>query len=82
MSSEMLDLFLSSFGETLLMVGVSSVIGSLLGIPMGIFLYLTDDDGIRPQTGANRCVGVIVNAVRSTPFIILLVAVIPLTRFL
>lgn len=81
MSSEMLDLFLSSFGETLLMVGVSGVLGSLLGIPMGIFLYLTDEDGIRPQAAANRSVGVVVNAVRSTPFIILLVAVIPLTRF-
>jgi D-methionine transport system permease protein len=36
MSSEMLDLFLSSFGETLLMVGVSSLLGALLGVPMGI----------------------------------------------
>jgi D-methionine transport system permease protein len=81
MSSEMLDLFMSSFGETLLMVGVSSLLGALLGVPMGIFLHLTDADGIKPQTALNRSVGVIVNAVRSTPFIILLVAVIPLTRF-
>ncbi|RXZ36852.1 ABC transporter permease [Oxalobacteraceae bacterium CAVE-383] len=81
MSSEMLDLFISSFGETLLMVGVSSLLGALLGVPMGIFLHLTDADGIRPQTALNRVVGMFVNAVRSTPFIILLVAVIPLTRF-
>ncbi|HEY4318749.1 MAG TPA: methionine ABC transporter permease [Herbaspirillum sp.] len=81
MSSEMLDLFMSSFGETLLMVGVSSLLGALLGVPMGIFLHLTDAGGVKPQTALNRGVGAIVNAVRSTPFIILLVAVIPLTRF-
>jgi D-methionine transport system permease protein len=81
MSSEMLDLFLSSFGETLLMVGVSSVLGAALGVPMGIFLHLTDADSVKPHAALNRSVGIIVNAVRSTPFIILLVAVIPLTRF-
>lgn len=81
MSAEMLDLFFSSFGETLLMVGVSSVIGALLGIRMEIFLYLTDDEGIRPHIAFNRGVGVIVNVVRSTPLIILLVALIPLRRF-
>jgi D-methionine transport system permease protein len=81
MSSEMLDLFLSSFGETLLMVGASSVLGAALGVPMGIFLHLTDAGGVKPHAALNRSVGIIVNAVRSTPFIILLVAVIPLTRF-
>lgn len=81
MSSEMLDLFLSSFGETLMMVGISGVLGAVLGVPMGIFLHLTDKNGILPSLGFNRTVGILVNAVRSTPFIILLVAVIPLTRF-
>jgi D-methionine transport system permease protein len=81
MSSEMLDLFWSSFGETLLMVGVSGVLGAALGVPLGIFLHLTDIDGVKPNTALNRSVGIVVNAVRSTPFIILLVAVIPLTRF-
>jgi D-methionine transport system permease protein len=81
MSSEMLSLFLSSFGETLMMVGISGVLGAALGVPMGIFLYLTDDGGVKPHPLSNRIVGIVVNAVRSTPFIILLVAVIPLTRF-
>lgn len=81
MSSEMLDLFVTSFGETLLMVGVSGVLGALFGLPLGILLYLTDRGGILPNLALNRVVGIVVNAVRSTPFIILLVAIIPLTRF-
>jgi D-methionine transport system permease protein len=81
MSSEMLDLFVSSFGETLMMVGISGLLGALLGVPMGIFLHLTDSGSVLPNPALNRSVGILVNAVRSTPFIILLVAVIPLTRF-
>jgi D-methionine transport system permease protein len=81
MSSEMLDLFLRSFGETLLMVGVSGLLGGLIGVPLGILLYLTERNGILPNLPFNRVAGLVVNAVRSTPFIILLVAVIPLTRF-
>ncbi|WDZ97017.1 ABC transporter permease [Herbaspirillum sp. WKF16] len=81
MSSELIDLFVSSFGETLMMVVISGVVGSLLGIPLGIALHLTDRQGILPNVAFNRIAGLLVNAVRSTPFIILLVAVIPMTRF-
>lgn len=81
MSSEMLDLFVQSFGETLLMVGVAGALGALVGLPLGVLLYLTDRGGILPNLALNRAVGIVVNAVRSTPFIILLVAIIPLTRF-
>jgi D-methionine transport system permease protein len=81
MSSEMLDLFVRAFGETLLMVGVAGLLGGLIGVPLGIALYLTDRRGILPNPAFNRVAGLVVNAVRSTPFIILLVAVIPLTRF-
>jgi D-methionine transport system permease protein len=77
----MLDLFVRAFGETLLMVGVAGLLGGLIGVPLGILLYLTDRGGILPNPAFNRVAGLIVNAVRSTPFIILLVAVIPLTRF-
>jgi D-methionine transport system permease protein len=63
------------------MVGISGLLGALIGVPMGIFLHLTDSSGVLPNAAFNRIVGIIVNAVRSTPFIILLVAVIPLTRF-
>jgi len=77
----MLELFASSLWETLVMVAVSGVVGSLIGIPMGVWLRLSDEGGVLQNKGVNRVLGGIVNAVRSTPFIILLVAIIPLTRF-
>jgi D-methionine transport system permease protein len=82
MFSEMFDLFVSSFWETLIMVGISGVIGSVVGVPLGIVLYLTDRQGVLANRGFYGALGVIVNAVRSTPFIILLVAVIPFTRLI
>lgn len=81
MSSELIDLFVSSFGETLMMVVISGLVGSLLGIPLGIALHITERNGVLPNVAFNRIAGLLVNAVRSTPFIILLVAVIPMTRF-
>ena len=81
MSSELIDLFVSSFGETLMMVVISGLVGSLLGIPLGIALHITEDKGVLPNAVFNRIAGLLVHAVRSTPFIILLVAVIPMTRF-
>ncbi len=78
----LIDLFISSFCETLVMVGISGVIGALLGIPLGVALRLTDRGGILQNLAFNRIVGALVNAVRSTPFIILLVAIIPFTRFI
>lgn len=78
----LIDLFISSFWETLVMVGISGVIGALLGIPLGVALRLTDRGGILQNLAFNRIVGALVNAVRSTPFIILLVAIIPFTRFI
>ena len=80
MLSEMFDMFVQSFWETLVMVGISGLVGAALGLPLGVLLYLTDRDGVLRNLGVNRVMGGIVNAVRSTPFIILLVAVIPFTR--
>ncbi|AHB07083.1 DL-methionine transporter permease subunit [Pandoraea pnomenusa] len=82
MWSEMFDLFVSSFWETLVMVGISGVIGAVVGVPLGVLLYLTDRNGVLQNLPTNRIVGILVNAVRSTPFIILLVAVIPFTRLI
>ena len=81
MFDEMLPMFLASFWETLAMVGLSGVLGALAGLPLGVLLFLTEQGGVLENVPANRAMGLTVNAVRSTPFIILLVAVIPLTRF-
>ena len=78
----MLDLFASSLWETLIMVGISGLVGGLLGVPLGVFLRLTDHGGVLQNGPVNKLVGWLVNAVRSTPFIILLVAIIPFTRLI
>ncbi len=81
-SEMMLELFVSSLWETIIMVGVSGLVGGLIGIPLGVFLRLTDHGGVLQNGPANKIVGWIVNALRSTPFIILLVTIIPLTRLI
>ena len=82
MLTEMIDLFVASFWETLIMVGISGVIGAAVGVPLGVALYLTDKQGVLPNRAFYGVLGIVVNAVRSTPFIILLVAVIPFTRLI
>ena len=79
---ELLALFADSLLETLAMVGISGALGALLGIPLGVYLRLSDRGGVLENAAANRVVGGLVNAVRSTPFIILLVAIIPFTRWI
>lgn len=81
-TAELLELFASSLWETVLMVGISGAFAAVIGIPLGVYLRLTDRGGVLESRVANRIVGGVVNAVRSTPFIILLVAVIPLTRLI
>lgn len=80
-TAAMLELFATSLWETVLMVAISGLAGALLGVPLGVFLRLTDRGGVLENRAVNAVTGVIVNAVRSTPFIILLVAIIPFTRF-
>ncbi|GHD16532.1 methionine ABC transporter permease [Tianweitania populi] len=81
-SPQILNLLISSFGQTLWMVGVSGLIGSLIGIPLGVFLATSRSGELFAAPWVNSVLGLIVNAARSTPFIILVVAIVPLTRFL
>ena len=82
MSSELIRMLWESCLVTLIMVGLSGVIGAAFGIPLGILLNVTDSSGVHPMPVFNKILGWIINAVRSTPFIILLVAIIPLTRLI
>ncbi len=77
---QLLELFATSLWETLVMVGLSGLAGTALGLPLGVLLHLTHPGGVLANPRLNRIVGGVVNAVRSTPFIILLVAIIPFTR--
>lgn len=81
MSSHLIGQLLEALLETLQMVAVSGAIASLLGIPLGVVLIVTGPGHILERRGANAVLGTIVNAARSTPFIILMVAIIPFTRF-
>ncbi|MGP1516082.1 MAG: methionine ABC transporter permease [Ottowia sp.] len=81
-SAAMLELFATSLWETVLMVGISGLAGALFGVPLGVLLRLTDHGGVLQNRAVNGVMGAVVNAARSTPFIILLVAIIPFTRFI
>lgn len=82
MSPEMIRLIANSTGETLYMVAVSALIATLFGLPLGVFLATSGKGELFAAPWVNRVLGVIVNATRSTPFIILVVAIIPLTRLI
>ena len=69
-----------ALGQTGQMVALSFLVTLLFGTLVGIALRLTDDDGLTPNKPFNRVFGAIVNIGRSLPFLILLIAVIPLTR--
>ena len=72
-SSEVTNMIIAGIGETLYMTLVSTIAGYIIGLPMGIVLTVTDKDGIRPNALVYKILDVIVNIVRSIPFIILLV---------
>ena len=68
--------------ETLYMVTVSLIIGALVGIPLGILLVITRKNGIWPNTILHHLLNPIINILRSIPFIILLIAIVPFTKLL
>ncbi|MDQ2137946.1 methionine ABC transporter permease [Alcaligenaceae bacterium A4P071] len=81
MNPQIIELLKLSFFETLLMVGVSGAIAVIVGIPMGVVLVVTRRGALLESLTVNRILGVIVNATRSVPFVILMVAIIPFTRW-
>ncbi|MEN6565439.1 MAG: methionine ABC transporter permease, partial [Veillonellales bacterium] len=82
MSPDVLALLANGLLETTYMVAVSAIISTIVGIPLGVILVTTAKDHILEHLAINRILGAIVNATRSTPFIILMVAIIPLTRLI
>lgn len=80
--SVVLHLLAVGLWETIYMTIVSTALSYIIGLPLGLILVVTDKTGVRPMRAVNAVLGFIVNFLRSVPFIILLVAVIPLTRFI
>jgi D-methionine transport system permease protein len=82
MTPIMFNLLLRSLWETILMTGASGLISLIFGLPLGLALVLTNKGGIAENAWINGILGAIINGFRSVPFIILLVALIPVTRLI
>ena len=81
-NEQIIMMLLEGIKDTLYMTLTSTLIGYVIGLPMGIFLTVTDKDGIHPNTAVYKVLDVIANLIRSVPFLILLIVLIPFTRFL
>lgn len=80
MNSNLAFLFLEELGNTLIMTFASSALAYVIGIPLGILLVVWAKNGIRPNPRAQEALGVIINLIRSVPFLILVIAIQNFTR--
>ena len=77
-----INMLVKGIWETIYMVFLSSALSYVVGIPLGIALVVTDREGISPVPLFNKVLGLIINLLRSVPFIILLIMVLPITKFI
>ena len=77
-----INMLVKGIWETIYMVFLSSALSYVIGIPLGIALVVTDKEGISPVPLFNKVLGLIINLLRSVPFIILLIMVLPITKFI
>lgn len=82
MSQQIINLLIQGLGETLQMTAISTIVAMIVGIPLGVVLVITGKGHILSNKAVNSTLGAVVNALRSIPFIILMVAIIPLTRLI
>ena len=76
------DMIITGIGQTLYMTILSTVVGYVFGLPLGVMLAVSDKDGLRPNKAVYKVLDVISNIIRSIPFLILLILIIPLTRII
>ena len=81
-SSEVIQMLIRGIGETLYMTLASTLFGYLFGLPMGILLTISDREGIKPNLFLYKVMDAAANIVRSVPFLILLIVLIPFTRLI
>ena len=82
MSADLVGLLVDATAQSLYMVAVAALLGTLMGLPLGVFLATSGRGELFEAVVLNRLLGLVVNATRSTPFIILVVAIIPFTRLI
>ncbi|MCM1466877.1 MAG: ABC transporter permease [Alistipes sp.] len=75
------DMLIDGFWDSIYMTLVATLLAYVIGLPLGIILVVTDKDGIKPVVWLNRILGIIINILRSVPFLILLITIIPFTRW-
>ena len=76
------DMIITGIGQTLYRTILSTVVGYVFGLPLGVMLAVSDKDGLRPNKAVYKVLDVISNIIRSIPFLILLILIIPLTRII
>ncbi|TVN14812.1 methionine ABC transporter permease [Vibrio cholerae] len=76
------DLLLTATWQTLYMVAIAGAVGFALGIPLGVILHTTKKEGLLENLPLNRALGAVVNIGRSVPFLVLMVAIIPVTKLI
>ena len=81
-SSEVVQMIIKGIGESLYMTLAATLFGYVLGLPWGVVLAVTDADGIKPNRPVYRVLDFVTNIMRSIPFLILLILIIPLTRLI
>ena len=81
-ADKIVEMLLAGTGETLLMVLISTAMGYVIGLPLGVVLTVTDTKGISPNRVVYKTLDAIVNVTRSVPFLILLILIQPLTKLL
>lgn len=81
-TKEVVDMILKGIQETLYMTLLSTLMGYVIGLPMGVLLAVSDKEGLKPNRVLYRILDVIANIVRSIPFLILLILLIPFTRMI
>ena len=82
LDSTTIHMLVEGTGATLYMTLLSTFFGYVLGLPIGIILTITDKEGIKPNAIVYKILDFIVNILRSIPFLILLILLIPVTRFI
>ena len=81
-SAEMMELFKNGFGESLYMTVCATIFAYVLGLPWGVILAITDKEGICPNKAVYTVLDFVTNVLRSIPFLILLIWIQPVTRFI